>query len=365
MSENQTNDQNSKPAQQDLASVFTNNLPELFRQLNISLVVSTYQAGKLIMVRRENNKMNTHFRNFPRPMGIAVKPNRISIGCLRSVEHYQNLPGLIPRLENPDRHDACYVPRASLDTGAIDIHEMAWGKNNELWAVNTRFSCLCTFDYDNSFIPQWHPHFITSLAPEDRCHLNGVAMVNGLPRFVTALGKTNTQGGWRDNKRDGGILMDVAQNKIIFDKLSMPHSPRWYNNQLWMLESGMGSLVRFDLKTNNKIEICRLPGFTRGFDFYGPLAFIGLSKVRETATFSDFPLLEQIEDRICGVYVVNIETGKLIGFIRFEGDVSEIFAVQVLPNQTFPELLEKNDERLNTTYMIPTESMKHINKNFK
>ena len=108
--------------------------------------------------------------------------------------------------------------------------------------------------------------------------------------------------------------MDVPQNKILFKGLSMPHSPRWHNNQLWMLESGRGSLVRLDLKTGAKSEIARMPGFTRGMDFAGPLAFIGLSKVRETATFSDFPLLEELEERICGVYVVNLETGKVIGF---------------------------------------------------
>lgn len=349
----------------DLSSVFTNNLPELFGQLKISLVISTYQAGKIIIVRRDEHKMNTHYRNFLRPMGVAVRPDRISIGSLRWVEHYQNMPGLIPRLENSERFDACYVPRSTIETGSIDIHEMAWGQNNELWAVNTRFSCLCTFDHENSFIPQWRPHFISSLAPQDRCHLNGLGMVNGFPRFVTALGKTDDPAGWRNNKRDGGILMDVAQNKIIAEGLSMPHSPRWYNNQLWMLESGRGSLVKFDIKTNKKTEVIRLPGFTRGMDFYGPLAFIGLSKVRETATFSDFPLLEELEERICGVYVVNLQTGKLAGFIRFEGDVAEIFAVQLLHNQTFPELLEKSSELLNSTYMIPAGSMNHVDKNFK
>lgn len=344
---------------QDLNSVFTSNLPDILKQLNISLAVSTYQAGKLILVRRDGDKINTHFRNFNRPMGIAVKPDRISIGCLKTVESYQNTPELIARLEEPGNHDGCYVPRTSLETGAIDIHEMAWGHQNVLWGVNTRFSCLCTFDFENSFVPQWRPSFISALAPEDRCHLNGLAMVNGRPHFVTALGKTDDPNGWRQNKRDGGLLVDVTQNKILFEGLSMPHSPRWYRNALWMLESGRGSLARFDLSAGKKIEIARMPGFTRGMDFVGPLAFIGLSKVRETATFSDFPLLEELEERICGVYVVNIETGNVIGFIRFEGDVEEIFAVQVLRHR-FPELLERDDELLNTTYMIPGDKVQEF-----
>ena len=349
----------NKEGQVNLSSVFTSNLPDILKQFNISLAVSTYQAGKLILVRGDDTKINTHFRNFNRPMGIAVKSNRLSIGCLQTVENYQNAPELIHRFEEPGNHDACYVPRTTLETGGIDIHEMAWGQNGLLWGVNTRFSCLCTFDFENSFVPRWRPHFISALASEDRCHLNGLALVNGVPRFVTALGTIDEADGWRRNKRDGGLLMDVTQNKILFEGLSMPHSPRWYRNTLWMLESGRGSLVRFDGTITKKSEVARMPGFTRGMDFAGPLAFIGLSKVRETATFSDFPLLEDLEERICGVYVVNIETGNIIGFIRFEGDVEEIFAVQVLQH-TFPELLERHDELLKTTYMVPEDQVREF-----
>ena len=59
-----------------LGSVHTSNLPELFSQLGISLVVSTYQAGKVIMVRNDDGKLNTHFRTFSKPMGIAVDNTR-------------------------------------------------------------------------------------------------------------------------------------------------------------------------------------------------------------------------------------------------------------------------------------------------
>jgi uncharacterized protein (TIGR03032 family) len=343
----------------NLNSVFTSNLPDIFRKLNISLIVSTYQRGKVILVRSDGQVMNTHFRDFSRPMGIAVKPGRISIGCNKTIENYQNVPALIKRLDNPEKYDACYINRFTLETGNIDIHEMAWGQNNSLWFVNTRFSCLSTLDTEFSFVPQWRPHFISGLSPEDRCHLNGLAMKNGNPKFVTALGKTNKEGGWRENKRDGGILMDVDLNKILADHLSMPHSPRWYNNQLWMLESGYGTLVAFD-KNYNKRVVAKMPGFTRGMDFAGALAFIGLSKVRETATFSDFPLLEELEERISGVYVVHIQTGQIIGFIRFEGDVEEIFAVQVIHNSVFPELLEKDNKLLETNYILPDEALKDI-----
>jgi len=345
---------------QDLKSVFTTNLPGILKQFNISLVVSTYQCGKLIFVRNENNTINTHFRNFNRPMGVAVKPGRISVGCLKTVITYQNIPAVINRLPNPEKHDACYVPRYAVDTGAIDIHEMAWGQNNTLWMVNTRFSCLCTLDTEYSFCPQWRPMFVSGLAPEDRCHLNGLGMVNGTPRYATALGATDVPNGWRENKRDGGILMDIARREIIHEHLSMPHSPRWYENRLWMLESGKGTLVCFDPRTGEKKEVAAMPGFTRGLDFAGPLAFVGLSQVRETATFSDFPLLEALEERICGVYVCDTRNGQTIGFIRFEGDVQEIFAVQVLWDTAFPEMLESDDELLNSCYVIPDAALREV-----
>jgi uncharacterized protein (TIGR03032 family) len=340
--------------QADLRSVFTGNLPDIFNALGICLIVSTYQAGKVILVRANGKSLNTHFRGFSRPMGIAVRPRRVSIGCRATVETYQNIPEAVARLDPPGLHDACYVPRAVAHTGAIDIHDMAWGRNNVLWGVNTRFSCLCTFDFDNSFVPRWRPQFISALAPEDRCHLNGLAMVNGHPGYVTALGKTDQAAGWRENKRDGGLLMDVARNRILVEKLSMPHSPRWHAGVLWMLESGRGSLVRLNLANGNRTEIARLPGFTRGLDFAGNLAFVGLSKVRETATFSDFPLLDELKERVCGVYVVDVDTGSLIGFVRFEGDVEEIFAVQVMQHR-FPELLETDDDLLTSVYMVPSE----------
>ncbi len=177
-------------------------------------------------------------------------------------------------------------------TGNVQIHEMAWA-GEELWFVNTSFSCLCTRDYDCSFRPRWRPPFVSHLVPEDRCHLNGMALVDGQVRYVTAFGETNTQGGWRENKRNGGILMEVPTNRIISRGLSMPHSPRWHDGRLWLLESGAGTFGTVDPASGRYQPMVELPGYTRGLSFCGPLAFIGLSKIRETATFSGIPLVEK------------------------------------------------------------------------
>ena len=150
-------------------------------------------------------------------------------------------------------------------------------------------------------------------------------MDDGRPRYVTALGETDTAGGWRANKARGGILMDIETNEILLRGLSMPHSPRLYQRKLWVLESGEGSLAVVDLAQRTWQTVAQVPGFTRGIDFVGPLAFIGLSQVRESAVFSGIPLVERLSERTCGVWVVHIETGQTVGFLRFDAGVQEIF----------------------------------------
>src|SRR5437870_1975853 len=261
-----------------IRSVHTSNLPALFDQLQISLIVSTYQAGKAIVIRSDYGTLNTHFRTFAKPMGIAANNTRLTIGGSNTVWEYHNMPAVAQKLEPPGKHDACYIPRRIHVTGDIDIHELAWDAKNELWLVNTRFCCLCTLDPQHSFYPRWRPPFVSAYAPEDRCHLNGLAMVEGRPKYVTALGETDTAGGWRANKARGGILMDIETNEILLRGLSMPHSPRWYQGKLWVLESGEGSLASVDLKRRTWQRVAEVPGFTRGIDFLGSLAFIGLSQ---------------------------------------------------------------------------------------
>ncbi|NER80431.1 MAG: TIGR03032 family protein [Leptolyngbya sp. SIO1D8] len=343
-----------------LRSVHTTNFPDLLNQLGISLAVSTYQAGKVVLIRADGETLNTHFRMLQKPMGLAVdETGKMAIGTSSHIWEFRNVPAVAPKLDSVGNHDACFLPRNIHVTGDIDIHEMAWG-NEGLWFVNTRFSCLCTQDLDHSFVPRWRPPFVSAYAPDDRCHLNGLELVEGRPKYVTALGTTDTASGWRAHKAHGGILMDVTTNGVLAQGLSMPHSPRWYRNQLWVLESGNGNLSTVDLATGHVNPFVWLPGFTRGLDFYGPLAFVGLSQVRESAVFSDIPLTQRLTERICGVWVINIETGQTLAFLRFEDAVQEIFAVQVLPGMRFPELFVNENEFLKTSYVLPDAALAEV-----
>jgi uncharacterized protein (TIGR03032 family) len=345
-----------------LRAVHTPNFPGLLRQLGASLLVTTYQAGKLVMVRDEGDHLNTHFRSFQAPMGMALSGDRLAIGTKIQVWEFVDVPAVTGKLEPPGRHDACFLPRSCHVTGNIQIHEMAWGTGGALWVVNTRFSCLCTLDGSASFAPQWRPPFVTALEPTDRCHLNGLGMEGGRPRYVTALGETNEPAGWRENKARGGILIDVASGEVITRGLSMPHSPRWYAGRLWVCESGTGTFGFIDPKTHTYKPVAEAPGFTRGVDFAGNLAFVGLSQVRESAVFSGIPITERLaaDQRTCGVCVIDLTSGQVVALLRFESGVQEVFAVTLLPGRRYPELINDDEKLLENSFVVPDAALADV-----
>ena len=274
---------------------------------------------------------------------------------------FHNQPQVARRLEPIGRHDACFLPRQSIVTGQIGIHEISW-VGETLWVVNTRFSCLCTLDPKYSFVPRWRPGFVSALAPEDRCHLNGMCVRDGKPQYATALGETDSSGAWRANKARGGCLIDVSSHQLIARGLSMPHSPRWHEGKLWILESGAGSLAIVDLNTGRLNTVAMLPGFTRGLDFLGPYAFVGLSQVRESSPFSGLPLTDRlpVEQRACGVWVVDTRSGQIVAFLRFDAGVQEIFAVQVAAGMRYPELLNEDEPAIADTLLLPDEALNQV-----
>lgn len=335
---------------------FSPNIPELLSQLNCTVAISTYQANKFIFLSPKDNEELVQLpRNFEKPMGIAVKDDKLAIASRHEVTILKNAPSLAPEYpEQPKTYDALFMPRATYYTGELDLHDLIWG-NEGLWAVNTRFSCLSLIDEDFSFKPAWKPNFISNLAPEDRCHLNGLALLNGNPKYVTALGQTDTQQGWREGKANGGIVMDVETQEIICKGLCMPHSPRIYNNELYFLVSGTGELVKCDVKSGKLEVINKLSGFARGMVKYGDYLFIGLSKIRKKSnTFADLPISK--ESVFSGIMVIYLPLGSIVGHIKYETSVEEIFDVQILPKMKRPGILTPQKESHKNSIFTPTDS---------
>lgn len=303
----------------------------VLEQLSATLLISTYQAGKLVVAGVHNGELILSFHNVEQAMGIAVGSQRIAVGSKGTIWIMRSAPDIAPRVDPPGRYDACYLARQGYATGELHGHEMAW-VGDELIVVNTLFSCLCTVSDSFSFLPRWRPPFITGLAAEDRCHLNGMALVDGRPRYVTMMAETDTSAGWRPNKVSTGLIMEVPTGRVVARGFAMPHSPRMHQGTLFVLDSGHGRLSAVEPQSGRIANVASLPGYTRGLAFHGPYAFVGLSKIRETSTFGGVPIAEHRETLKCGVGIIHLPTGRLAAHFEFLSGVEEIFDVQLIPN---------------------------------
>lgn len=314
---------------------FTPVLAEILSHLQASLMVTTYQAGKLLVLGIRNGELKITFSSYEQPMGLAVSGDKLAIGTRKQMNFLIGNRDVAGSVAPKGTWDVCYVPRTSTWTGSIHGHDLAWGTEG-LWVVNTLFSCLCTLHEDYSFVPRWKPRFISQLADQDRCHLNGLAMDQGRPRSVTAMSETDTAAGWRPTKATSGVIIDVESGETMARGFAMPHSPRWYNGKLWVLDSGRGALCTVDPATGRFETIETFPGYTRGLSFLGQFAFVGLSRIRETSVFGGVPIAEHRDQLKCGVGVVDLVTGRTVAVFQFLSGVTEIFAVEIAAGAACP-----------------------------
>ena len=322
---------------------YSGNVPDLLAKLNCSLIISTYQAGKLIFICPSKNKLLQIPKHFKKPMGIEYKDGKLAIASIDEITIFNNSKKLaINYPKKPKTYDTLFLPRTSYYTGHIDIHDLNWGKDG-LWGVNTLFSCLCKINSNYSFEPKWKPNFISELMPEDRCHLNGMALKDGIPAFATSLSTTDKKEGWRKTIESSGVLMEVPSGKILLNNLSMPHSPRYsINNELFLLLSGTGELLKYSIKSG-KTETIQLPGFARGMAEHRDFLFIGLSKIRKSSkTFNRLPIAQKATN--AGVLILYKPTLAIIGEIIYDNTVEEIYDIQVLPDILKPGILSPENE---------------------
>jgi uncharacterized protein (TIGR03032 family) len=322
----------------DIRCSHSDSLPALLAQLRLSVLISTYQTGHLVAVSAREGRLTLAFSQFDRAMGIAVKPGAIAVCTRREVWFLRNAPDIAAKL--PGQPDACFLARTSHFTGDIQAHEAAWTavdggeERGEFWVVNTLFSCLCALDPRYSFAPRWRPPFISALRPEDRCHLNGLAVGDGQALYATALAETDVPSGWRAVKHNGGCLIEVPTGRLLSRGLSLPHSPRVEGGQIFFLHSGCGELAVADSRTGQITAVASLQGVARGLALHGGYAFIGLSKARPT--LENVPIVSDRDQLRCGLWVIELRTGALAAHLEFHTGVEEIFDVQVLPGIVSP-----------------------------
>ncbi|HYD13246.1 MAG TPA: TIGR03032 family protein [Allosphingosinicella sp.] len=308
---------------------------------NCSLAFTSYQTGQLFLVGMlPGGQVSFHQQNYVRAMGVHATPQRLYVGSLFQVWRLENV--LAPHERANQHFDRLYVPRNAQTTGDVDVHELNVDRAGRVIFVNTKFSCLATMSVTHGFKPLWKPPFISRLAAEDRCHLNGLAMEDGSPAYVTAVSRSDMINGWRDRRHEGGVLIDVRDDRIVTDQLSMPHSPRATPDGVYLLDSGRGQIVRVDPETGARTDIAFCPGFLRGLAIHNGYAIATVSLPRDGA-FSGLALQDELRKRDgepwCGVCIVDLRSGDLVEWIRLNGAIKELFDVAVIPDVRCPMAL--------------------------
>ena len=339
---------------------------------SLSLGFTTYQAGKFFLIGlQKDGRLSVFERTFERCMGLCATGNSLYLSSLYQLWRFENI--LEPAQLSGD-FDALYVPQMSYITGDLDIHDVAMTATDYTLSskllgkrvcapgivfINTLFGCLATPSETHSFRPIWHPPFLSKLAAEDRCHLNGLALKDGQPAYVSAVSQSDVADGWRDQRTGGGCVIDVRSNEIIAAGLSMPHSPRWYRDRLWLLNSGTGEFGQIDLATGKFEPMAFCPGYLRGLAFAGDFAIVGLSQSRGNKTFAELPLEDRLQAKQvtprCGLSVIDLRSGDVVHSLRIEGVVEELYDVVTLPQVKRPQAIGIRSDEIRRVLSVAAE----------
>jgi len=328
--------------------------PIVLEALGGTIMLTTYQTGKVILLSQKEGNVTQLVRDFSRPMGVSFQDDYMAMALSTNITIFKNsktLAKTYPKKENI--YDNLYYPTATNITSYIDTHDITFS-NQGLIAVNTAYSCLVRVDGKSSFEPIWFPPFIKEFASGDSCHLNGVCTdEDNNIRYVTAFAKTTKPGGWRLNKLTSGILYDIKEERYLCENLSMPHSPRIYKNELYVLLSASEELAKVDRTTGEKETIVKIDGFIRGLSFYENYAFVGVSKLRKSHTFGDLPIAKK--RLYAGCVIVDLNTKEKVAEVFYDEALEEIYDVHFIPNAKRVNIL--NHHMINTNPAIITSQI--------
>jgi len=324
----------------------------------VSLAFTTYQTGKLFVLgRHPDGRLAVVERTFNRCMGLWADGQTLWASTQYQLWRFENVlrPG-----ELYQGHDRLYVPKVGHTTGDLDVHDVAVEAGGRVVFVATSFGCLATLSDRYSFTPLWRPPFLSKLAAEDRCHLNGLALEDGRARYVTAVSQSDVADGWRDRRADGGVLLEVPSGRVVLSGLSMPHSPRVHRGRLWLLNSGTGHPGSIDPTSGTFVPLTFCPGYLRGLAFCGDYAVVGLSRPRRDQTFGGLALEEELARRgaeaRCGLQVIDLRSGDVVQWLRLGGMVSELYDVAVLPGVVRPTVLGFKTDDIRRTIAVGDEA---------
>ena len=335
---------------------YSPNFPELLFRLNASIGITTYQAGKLVFLSaKDENQLIQLPRTFSKPMGFCYdsKTHKMALACKDEIITFAGSASLAAHYpKSPGVYDMMFFPRLTYHTNALDIHDLHYGENGKLFAVNTLFSCIVTFDDNHNFTPYWTPPQIDQLASEDRCHLNGMAMENGLPRYASAFNQGNTPQSWREKITQTGVIYDVQTNEVIVDNLPMPHSPKLINGELYVLLSATGEVAKIDVEKGSYEVVSKPGGFLRGMSVIDDYLFVAHSKLRKnSSTFAQLPISD--EAQTCGIVAIHLPSKSVVANLFYEMSVDEIYDIHLFHGIKRPNILNTLTDTYQQALSIP------------
>lgn len=349
---NQEPEQEIDPDNFDFSSSSTPSFLTFLQTFGVSLAVTSYDCQRLIIFRQQRGQLDTFLLPAARPRGIAVTRDRLTVAAYTEIINYHRHDQLLPKLDDEHEVDALFLPRNTHITGEINVHDMAWGTDG-LWMVNSRFTCLCTLQPDSSFKPRWWPPFVDGPTGSGEGHLNGMAMANGQPAYVTCFGAYVGGDGWRDASNiHTGLLIDVQRNEIVLDGLCMPHSPKVRKGKVYLCNSGYGHVLCYDPATKTTEIVLELPGFTRALTFYDNYMLVCCSCFRRSNNLkARLPLADMYENSSAGVYIVDMADYSIVAYCRFDGDVSQLYDIAIIPDCTAPMIPAMQDPLLKDLFV--------------
>ncbi|MBW4646455.1 MAG: TIGR03032 family protein [Goleter apudmare HA4340-LM2] len=325
------------------------NFSDWLQSQQISLAFTSYQSSRLMLLGvNAQGQLSVFERMFDGAMGLYTTPERIYLSAKYQIWQLDNAltPGQLY-----DGYDRLYIPRLGYTTGNLGIHDLAVeADNSRIIFISTILNCLATVSDRYNCIPLWKPSFISGLVNEDHCHLNGLAMVDGKPRYVSLYAQSDVLNGWQNQWQSGGCIIDIASDEVIAGGLSLPLSPRFYQGKLWLLNAGKGEFGYVD-QDGRFQPVASCPGFPRGLAFTGDYAIVSLSKPQDKnfPGFTDAPR--------CGLMVIDLKTGGVVHWVLLEGEITELADVQVLSGVRRPQVLGFQTEEIQQMITLDPSSL--------
>jgi uncharacterized protein (TIGR03032 family) len=270
----------SPDAASPLRSVYSAGARQVLERLGCSVLLTAPAADRLVSIRRDGYRVNTHFHRSARPRAVAHAGRRLAVAGDRCVTAYVDRPEAQTDA-SADQGTAHFVQDQRWSLEADGIEDLAFAGDRILLAAS-ELGCV-ELAGDHGLRPVWRP----PAAAGQR--LTGIAITGERLAYATV---------------DGGCVVDVDSDEIVVSDLSQPCAPRWHDRRLWLLESGRRALCELELATGASRTVAELPGLPTGLALAGGVAVVCLSPAR--------------------VCFIELATGTQLGFVRFEGQISHV-----------------------------------------